>query len=59
MFAVRRLVFLLYHIVTVDFHMASFVGFGKNVFLRCHIDKDFTMSIIQVCFDTKEKPTHF
>jgi hypothetical protein len=27
------------------------VGFGINVFLRCHIDKDFTMSIVQVHFD--------
>jgi hypothetical protein len=24
------------------------VGFGINVFLRCQIDKDFTMSIVQV-----------
>jgi hypothetical protein len=27
------------------------VGFGINVFLRCHIDKDFTMSIVQVPLD--------
>ncbi len=27
------------------------VGFGINVFLRCHIDKDFTMSIVQVHLD--------
>jgi hypothetical protein len=26
-------------------------GFGINVFLRCHIDKDFTMSIVQVHLD--------
>ena len=24
------------------------IGFGINVFLRCHIDHDFTMSIVQV-----------
>jgi hypothetical protein len=29
------------------------VGFGINVFLRCHIDKDFTMSIVQVHLDEK------
>ncbi len=27
------------------------VGFGINVFFRCHIDKDFTMSIVQVHLD--------
>ncbi len=27
------------------------VGFGINVFLRCHIDKDFTMSIVQIHLD--------
>ena len=27
------------------------VGFGVNVFLRCHTDKDFTMSIVQVHLD--------
>ena len=27
------------------------VGFGVNVFLRCHTDKDFTMSIVQVHMD--------
>ena len=27
------------------------VSFGINVFLRCHIDKDFTMSIVQVHLD--------
>jgi hypothetical protein len=27
------------------------VGFGINAFLRCHIDKDFTMSIVQVHLD--------
>jgi hypothetical protein len=27
------------------------VGFGINVFLRCHIGKDFTMSIVQVHLD--------
>jgi hypothetical protein len=27
------------------------VGFGLNVFLRSHIDKDFTMSIVQVHLD--------
>jgi hypothetical protein len=27
------------------------VGFGIYVFLRCHIDKDFTMSIVQVHLD--------
>jgi hypothetical protein len=27
------------------------VGFSINVFLRCHIDKDFTMSIVQVHLD--------
>ncbi len=27
------------------------VGFGINVFFRCHIDKDFTMSIAQVHLD--------
>ncbi len=27
------------------------VGFGINNFLRCHIDKDFTMSIVQVHLD--------
>ncbi len=32
MFAVRRLVFPSYHIVTVDFHMASFVSFGEMFF---------------------------
>ncbi len=26
-------------------------GFGVNVFLRCHIDNDFTMSIVQVHMD--------
>ena len=27
------------------------IGFGMNVFLRSHIDKDFTMSIVQVHLD--------
>jgi hypothetical protein len=27
------------------------VGFSINVFLRCHINKDFTMSIVQVHLD--------
>jgi hypothetical protein len=27
------------------------VGFGINVILRCYIDKDFTMSIVQVHLD--------
>jgi hypothetical protein len=27
------------------------VGFGINGFLRCHIDKDFTISIVQVHLD--------
>jgi hypothetical protein len=27
------------------------VGFSINVFLRCHIDKDFTKSIVQVHLD--------
>jgi len=27
------------------------IGFGINVFLRCHIDNDFTMSIVQVHID--------
>jgi hypothetical protein len=27
------------------------VGFGINVFLRCHVDKDITMSIVQVYLD--------
>ncbi len=27
------------------------VSFGINVILRCHIDKDFTMSIVQVHLD--------
>ncbi len=26
-------------------------GFGLNVFLRCHVDNDFTMSIVQVHMD--------
>ena len=26
-------------------------GFGVNVFLRCHVDNDFTMSIVQVHMD--------
>jgi hypothetical protein len=28
------------------------VGFGINVYLRCHIDQDFTMSIVQVHVET-------
>jgi hypothetical protein len=28
------------------------VGFGINVFLGCHIDKDFSLSIVQVNLDT-------
>jgi hypothetical protein len=31
------------------------IGFGTNVFLRCHTDADFTMSIIQVFLKGKEK----
>jgi len=33
-----------------NFHAQFFGGiaFGKNVFLRCHTDQDFTFSIIQV-----------
>lgn len=27
------------------------VGFGVNVFLRCHVDNDFTLSIVQVHMD--------
>ena len=27
------------------------IGFGINVFLRCHVDKDFTMSIVQAHID--------
>jgi hypothetical protein len=27
------------------------IGFGINVFLRCHVDRDFTMSIVQVHID--------
>jgi hypothetical protein len=27
------------------------LGFGINVFLRCHVDRDFTMSIVQVHID--------
>jgi hypothetical protein len=30
------------------------IGFGTNVFLRCHTDADFTMSIIQVFLKGKE-----
>ena len=29
----------------------SGLGFGINVFLRCHVDRDFTMSIVQVHVD--------
>ena len=31
------------------------IGFGTNVFLRCHTDADVTMSIIQVFLKGKEK----
>ena len=27
------------------------VGFGVNVYLRCHVDDDFTMSMVQVHMD--------
>ncbi len=32
------------------------VGFGVNVFLRCHVDRDFTMSIVQVHMDQISYP---
>ena len=31
------------------------IGFGTNVFLRCHTDSDFTMSILQVFLKGKRK----
>ena len=33
----------------------SGIGFGTNVFLRCHTDADFTMSILQVFLKGKRK----
>jgi len=30
------------------------IAFGRNVFLRCHTDEDFTMSIVQVFLSGKE-----
>ncbi len=39
----------LLHAKSARYHNA--VGFGNNVFLRCHIDKDFSTSIVQVHLD--------
>jgi hypothetical protein len=30
------------------------LGFGINVFLRCHVDRDFTMSIVQAHIDEQD-----
>jgi hypothetical protein len=39
------------HAKSAGYFNFNSVGFGINVYLRCHIDKDFTMSIVQVHLD--------